>query len=149
MMTEIFNTEFEVSIRLLVLLDTIGLKVTATRAAFLDFVSTYGKNFGVTSENLHGDNGYSFSEYAARKRIVDSALKSLVLKEYARPLYSRSGFAYKITKAGKLFCEQLNDEYADSYRENVQRAQKYFIKYSDRELMKYINKYAVEKLKGD
>ena len=146
---EIFNTEFEASIRLLILLDSIGLKVTATRAALLDFVSTYGKNFGIASQNLHGDNNYSFSEYAARKKIVDTALKSLVLEEYARPLYSKSGFAYKITKAGKYFCAQLNDEYADAYRENIQCAQKCFVKYSDRELMKYVNKYAVEKFKGD
>lgn len=148
-MSDIFNTQFEISIRLLLLLDEVGVKISSTRASILDFVATYGKDFGIAESNLHGNNSFSFSEYSSRKKATDGAFKILVLEEYASPLYSKSGFSYKISCKGKQFCQQLNDDYADIYRQNIRHAQEAFDKYSDRALMRHINDYALVKLKGD
>lgn len=148
-MSNIFNTRFEISIRLLLLLDAVGVKISSTRASLLDFVATYGKDFGISEINLHGNSSYLFSEYSSRKTAMDTAFKILVLEEYACPLYSKRGFSYKISNKGKQFCHQLNDDYADIYRQNIQCARKMFGKYSDRALIQYINRYAIARLKGD
>lgn len=100
-MSDIFNTQFEISIRLLLLLDAVGVKISSTRASLLDFVATYGKDFGIAEDNLHGNNRFSFSEYSLRKKAMDGAFKILVLEEYASPLYNKSGFSYKISCKGK------------------------------------------------
>ena len=44
-----------------------------------DFMTTYGKTFGVSTSDLNGDNQYKFSEFVSRRQIVQNSLKKLCL----------------------------------------------------------------------
>lgn len=106
-MKDIFNTPFEVSLRMLIIMNIVKNRVTAERVTALDFISTYGKDFGVSEYNLHGDNSFRFSEYALKRRIVSEAIKELVLKGYINPHCNKNGFNYSISKKGQTFAMLL------------------------------------------
>lgn len=79
-MKDIFNTPFEASLRILIILNVIHTRLSVDRITAMDFISTYGKDFGVSEHNLHGDNNFRFSEYASKRKIISEAIKSLVLR---------------------------------------------------------------------
>lgn len=147
-MTEVFNTPFEVSLRILIVLNVAQARLSVDRISALDFISIYGKDFGVSDYNLHGDNDYRFSEYASKREIISQAIKNLVLIGYILPHCNKSGFNYSISKNGILFCESLNDEYAENYATIVKKAHTMFIDYSDRKLIYTINHYAISVFGG-
>lgn len=146
-MTDIFNTPFEVSLRILIVLNVTRARLSVDRISALDFISIYGKDFGVSEYNLHGDNDYRFSEYASKREIISHAVKNLVLAGYILP-HCNSGFIYSISKSGRSFCSSLNDEYAEDYTAIIKNAHNVFSSYSDRELIYTINNYAIAGLGG-
>ena len=142
-MSEVFNSSFEISLRILIILNTVQSRLSIDRITAIDFISIYGKDFGVSEYNLHGDNDYRFSEYTSKREIASQALKELVLKGYIIPHCSKNGFSYSISKNGTVFCESLNDKYADDFTDIVKRTNLLFLKYSDRKLVHSINEYAI------
>lgn len=148
-MMTIFNSSFEVSLRILLILYVTQDKISVDRIVAIDFIAVYGKDFGVSEDNLHGDNNYRFSEYAARRQMVSQAIKELVINNYIIPHVNKKGFCYSISDDGKSFCESLNDEYANVYKSNLERASKKFSSYSDRKMVQQINEYAVGMFGGD
>lgn len=147
-MNDVFNTSFEVSLRILIILNTVRTRLSIDRITALDFIAIYGKDFGVSEYNLHGDNNYRFSEYTSKREIVSQAIKELVLRGYITPHCNKSGFNYSISKNGTTFCESLNDKYAEDFTEIVKRANTLFLEYSDRKLTRCINEYAIATLGG-
>ena len=123
-------------------------RVTVDWLSCLDFVTTYGKDFGISEFNLHGDNEYRFSEYAAKREIIGIAIKELVLRGYISPHCNKSGFNYSITTAGIKLCKTLNDEYAETYEKIAEMAINHFADYTDRKLMNCINEKAILALGG-
>lgn len=147
-MNDVFNSSFEVSLRMLIILNTVSGRLSIERITALDFIAIYGKDFGVSEYNLHGDNDYRFSEYTAKRKIVSQALKELVLRGYITPHCNKSGFNYSISKIGKMFCEALNDRYAEDFTDIVKKTNLQFLGYSDRKLIRSINEYAITMLGG-
>ena len=147
-MNSIFNSPFELSLRILILMKIKKSRVTVDWLSCLDFVTTYGKDFGISEFNLHGDNEYRFSEYAAKREIIGIAIKELVLRGYISPHCNKSGFNYSITLAGIKLCETLNDEYAETYEKIAEMAINHFADYTDRKLMNCINEKAILALGG-
>lgn len=147
-MNVIFNSSFEVSLRILIILNTAQRRLSIDRITALDFIAIYGKDFGVSNYNLHGDNNYRFSEYASKREIVSQAIKELVLRGYITPHCNKSGFNYSISKNGTIFCNSLNDKYADDFTNIVKNANLQFLEYSDRKLTRCINEYAIARLGG-
>lgn len=142
-MNDIFNTPFEVSLRILIILNTLKNRVSSERITALDFISTYGKDFGVSEYNLHGDNSFRFSEYTLKRNIISESLKELVLKGYVNPHCNKSGFSYSISKSGTDFCNALNDNYAEEFTAIVNKSNEMYQNYSDRKLVHCINEYAI------
>ena len=142
-MNDIFNTPFEVSLRILIILNTLKNRVSSERITALDFISTYGKDFGVSEYNLHGDNSFRFSEYTLKRNIISKSLKELVLKGYVNPHCNKSGFNYSISKSGTDFCNALNDNYAEEFTAIVNKSNEMYQNYSDRKLVHCINEYAL------
>lgn len=147
-MNDIFNSSFEVSLRMLIIFNTVQSRLSIDRITALDFIAIYGKDFGVSEYNLHGDNDYRFSEYASKRKIVSQAIKELVLRGYITPHCNKSGFIYSISKNGTMFCESLNDKYAEDFTGIVEKANLQFLEYTDRKLTRCINEYAIARLGG-
>lgn len=144
----IFNTSFEVSLRVILILNVTKSKLTFDKITALDFISIYGQEFGVSEYNLHGDNEYKFSEYTTKREITSKSIKRLILKGYILPHFYKSGFKYSISKKGVNFCKKLNDDYQKKFIEIVEKSNGVFCKYSDRELIKMINNHAISKFGG-
>jgi hypothetical protein len=121
MSNDVYNTIFEVSLRVLMTLEASPRDwLSADRITAADFICTYGKDFGVTDSNLHGDNSYRYSEFALRREITKEALKSLVSRRLADVTATAEGFAYALSRDGGEYCAELVCGYSDEYRELAQ-----------------------------
>ena len=147
-MSEVFNSSLEISLRILIILNTVKSRLSVDRITALDFISIYGKDFGSSEYNLHGDNDYRFSEYTSKRKIVSQALKELILRGYIIPHCNKSGFNYNISRSGTMFCRSLNDKYAEDFTDIVKKTDSLFFEYSDRELIYIINEYAINMVRG-
>ena len=115
-MGKIFNSVFENSVRLVILLDALGTPEDLDMVYAADFIVSYGRVFGLTHADLNGDNPYMFSEFAARRKFVKSALRELVLYGLVKPLNGDAGVQYQITELGSAFSRSLSSDYAQEYR---------------------------------
>ena len=52
-MNELFNSPFELSLRVLIILNTAQLRLTIDKIVAYDFISTYSSDFGISESNLH------------------------------------------------------------------------------------------------
>ena len=146
-MNNIFNTTFEISLRvLLILAENIDNIQTVDRIATSDFITVYGKDFGISEENLHGDNNYKFSEYAIRRELVHKAIKLLVIDGFIDLSQSEDGFSYSINQKGLEYCARFDSDYANTYRILTRRTNKYVKSKSEQNILKMINRHSVSSL---
>lgn len=147
-MTKMFNTTFEISLRILLVLESAPLQWwTADRIAAYDFITVYSGDFGIADENLHGENRYKYSEFALRRELVKDALKALVSRQLADVESTKDGFMYTLGKLGGDLCAELYSGYAEIYRELVKEVYKRMFGKSDREVTGLINRYSISSLR--
>lgn len=116
---QIYNTNFEISMRILLLLNTFNKPLDLDDIKTIDIFSTYGKQYGISQTNLHGDSTYTVSEIAARRELIKNAIKELVLQNFAMVTSTTSGFLYSITEVGRKICESMSSDYSKEYSEAV------------------------------
>jgi len=149
-MKRIFNTEFEISLKILLLLSTISPEIMTTeRIVYYDFIASYGFSFSVYNINLNGDNSYRFEEIGARRTRCIQAIKSLVLDGLISVKRSREGFKYSINENGANVVKALSSEYAKQYRAAVKGTHDKYCMFSDAELIKEINQKALQLIRGE
>lgn len=147
-MNNVFNSPFEVSLRVLLILnDYEDLSLTSDRITAADFISVYGASFGISETNLHGDSIFKFSEFATRRQLIQQAIKILVIKGLITVNCNENGFTYSITKNGTNFCNSLESDYANIFREIVHKSRKYIIDYSEKDVLNMINEYSIHSLR--
>lgn len=105
-MDRLFNSTFENSLRLLLLLDEYDMPQTLDMLYAVDFMTIYSEPFGLSEQNLNGDNDLKFSEFASQRDLVKKALKELVLNGNAEAVSYKDGLSYIITPegGGLLWC---------------------------------------------
>lgn len=146
-MNNIFNTTFEVSLRVLLTLEASSREwVSADRISASDFVTVYGKEFGIADENLHGENSYKYSEFSLRRELVKEALKSLVAHGLVFVQATSDGFLYTLSKTGGEYCAELESEYAQSYRDIASTVKQFISNKSERGLLLLINRNSLSAL---
>lgn len=147
---KVFNTEFEISMRLLLVLSlSKNNKFTFDKLVTADFISNYSKEFGLSNSNLHGDNEFSFSEFSARRSLSQQAIKQLVLENLVRVSYSSIGFIYSITERGQALSNSLASDYATEYRLYAQKAIVYMDSKNEKELLNLISREASKSLRKE
>ncbi|WP_312753482.1 MULTISPECIES: ABC-three component system middle component 2 [Bacillales] len=147
MYNKIFNTEFEMSLRLLLVLSLSKNKNrTLDDLVTADFISNYSKEIGLSDSNLHGDNEFSFSEFSARRLLAQGAIKNLVLENMIKVSYSKDGFQYFISNRGQTLCSSLTSDYATEYRIYAKKALTYMDSKNDKELLNLFGQAASKSL---
>lgn len=146
-MNKLFNSNFENSLRLLILLDEFIMPKSVDMLYAADFMSAYGATFQLSQVDLNGENPYKFSEFASRRGVVRAALKELVLEGYAVPVKLDKGFAYTISPEGEEFCQSLESEYAAEYRRVASRVVQVIGDKSERTVISMINRMSANTLK--
>ena len=142
-MTKLFNSTFEVSLRVLLLLSqTSDVNMTLDRLVAYDFISLYSRYFDLAEINLHGDNEYGFSELSARRTVMLAALKELVLDGLARATRRKDGICYEITEIGTAFCKRQTTDYAKTYRQLANATHQKYKEMTEVEVMAVINQKA-------
>lgn len=147
MMESTYNSVFEIELRILLLLEHSKQDfLSSDMIAALDFITVYGKEFGVSNENLHGDNRFKFSELPSRREKVFQALRELVKKNMVDIDLSK-GFKFQINSNGYQFIEKLEGNYAIEYGEIADVACDKYGDMDEAELYKYIQSKSVVPLK--
>ncbi len=119
-MKKIFNTEFEVSMRLLILIDSINF-LNEDELAYLDFFSIYSRTFNFDNDNLNGECSFPINEITLQRKLIKNALKELVLKSFVKINFDNiKGYTYSISDEGHSYISKINDSYSIQYQVNVQ-----------------------------
>ena len=148
MNNSVFNTTFEFSMRALLLLSLVKNKgLTLDSLITADFIANYSKEFGLSNNNLHGDNEFSFSELSARRVSVQNAIKELVLENMIQVSHSKYGFQYSISNRGQAFCDDLTSDYASEYRVYAKKAIIYMNSMNEIEILNLISKSASKSIR--
>jgi len=147
MKNSVFNTSFEVSLRILLTLEVSGGKMTVDMIAVSDSMTVYGRDFGISDDNLHGENCYRFGEFGVRRELVREAIKLLVLDAFITVESTKDGIVYSIDKRGADYVERLKNDYACRYREVSARTKTYLEGLSERDALRRFNKYSIVALR--
>lgn len=144
-MTQIFNSELEVNLRVLSILFIVQNSVSIDYITTMDLFTTYGKNYGFTQENLHGDSSYNFSEIASRRTLINRSIRSLVTKGLVNAEESSNGFHYSLNEDGRNICNALDSDYHRKYSETVKTIVQKTHSLSDAQLVNYATKRSINK----
>lgn len=131
---KLYNSSFELSLRIVVLLDTYSCPLSLDEIIQIDILSTYSKQYGIGEANLHGDTSYTLAEVASRRELINEALKKLVLQGYVEVETSKIGFLYFISKIGKDIHKQMSSDYAFEYEKNVKLVKEKIANKSSKEI---------------
>lgn len=141
------GSTFEISLRILLMLNELSpARLDEQQIGAIDFIAVYAADFGLLDENLHGYSNYRYSEFPARKEMVSSALKNLVLDGYVRLYPTSSGYGYSIMESGKAVCTKLTSGYANEYILAVQSVVDRFDKADATAMLKEINRLTIQSL---
>lgn len=141
------GSTFEISLRILLMLNELWpAKLDEHQIRAIDFIAVYAADFGLLDENLHGYSNYRYSEFPARKQMVSSALKNLVLDGYVRLYPTSSGYRYSLLETGKTVCTKLTSGYAQEYILAVQSVVDRFDKANETAMLKEINRLTIQSL---
>lgn len=144
MKTKIFNTEFEVSMRLLLLLYSINTGLDEEKILYLDFFTIYAKNYKLGDDNINGDSKYMLNEFTAQRRLIKESIKVLVLEGLIDVNNTKEGFIYKINNKGKSFCESMTSDYSKKYKKQATITKEWFLNKTIKEIKDYSKRMEVE-----
>ena len=135
MSNKLFNSPFEMMLRVLLLLSQDKKNYySVERIVLLDFVSCYAADFQLPYSNLHGTNNYKFGEIASRRKLVQEAIKLLVTKGMIDVKIDR-GYLFGISGLGLTYIKKLESSYATEYKSISKAAIKKFRKESDENIL--------------
>ncbi len=147
-MNEIFNSSFETGLRVLLLLSSIQPQTaTIDRITAYDFITIYGRDFGVSKTNLHGDSNFNFSELASKRMNCNDGIKEFVLEGLISIKRTDEGFTYYLNQSGKKYVESLSSDYATQYLEISKKVHQKFASISDEKIVKLINNKSIKELR--
>lgn len=147
MSNKLFNTPFELSLHVVLLLDVADTGLTLDRIAAYDFIAIYCEDFGVADRSLNGENGFAFSELSARRNLTKTAIKDLVVDGLVVATDDETGILYSISESGRKMSEGFQSEYAERYKELMRLVVEKYGNYSDVQLFNEINRQSTKSLR--
>ena len=142
-MQRIYNSGFEIEPRIVLIADNYPLSsFTEDLFVAIDFITVYSGDFIIGTKNLHGDNGFKFSEITARRQSIHEAVKKLVLEGFLT-VEIREGFSYRISELGKRYAKSFESTYAIQYRNNLLSVSEKYLDYDEKALAKLITEKAL------
>ncbi len=124
---KIYNSEFEISTRLLILMSVWEKAEHADTIIAADFICIYAQSFSIADVNLNGDNEFQYSEFSNLRAIGKRAIKELSLLGFLKPYYSTSGIEYLISESGRAYINKLNSPYCQKYLAIAHKVKDFFI----------------------
>jgi hypothetical protein len=147
-MNSLFNSTFEMELRVLLLLSQTRRALSKEEIVDFDFITIYSADYGIGEENLHGENRFKFGEFASRNEAVTEALKETVTNGLVS-VKAAKGFYYCISQSGLEYVNSLENAYSVEYRETARKVLQQYANYSEDEIHKEIMKSAAESRRID
>ncbi len=140
---KIFNSDFEMKLRILLLLSQTKRALYKEEIVNFDFITIYSADFGIGEENLHGDNKFKYGEFASRQELAWVALKQLVVDGLVTVI-TNDGFSYKISADGLKYANAMESAYSIEYRETARKVFQKYVNDSEKVVSAEIDKKAIE-----
>lgn len=141
----VFNSIYETSMRLILLLFAFGAPLSSEELFVFDFVATYGKEFDLTDVSLNGDSEFTLSKASLRRKRVVESISYLVRNGYITPTATETDTKYELAERGNEFYKKISQfGYSEKYILTVELGK--------RELFMKKNKaldLLLDKIKGD
>lgn len=147
MSNRLFNTPFELSLHVVLLLDVANAGITLDRIAAYDFMAIYCEDFGVADKSLNGENGFAFSELSARRNLIKTAIKNLVVDGLVIATDDEAGILYSASESGRSMSKSFQSEYAKRYKELMRLVVAKYGNYSDVQLFNEISRQSTKSLR--
>ena len=147
MSNKLFNTPFELSLHVVLLLNVADTGLTLDRIAAYDFIAIYCEDFGVADRSLNGENGFAFSELSARRNLTKTAIKDLVVDGLVVATDDETGLLYSASDSRRKMSESFQSEYAERYKELMRLVVEKYGTYSDVQLFTEINRQSTKSLR--
>lgn len=125
MSSSVFNSVYETSMRLVLLLFAFDAPLSSEELFVFDFVATYGKEFGLTDVSLNGDSEFTLSKATLRRKRVMEAVSYLVRNGYITLIAEQNETKYELTERGNEFYKKISQTgYSEKYILTVELGKK-------------------------
>lgn len=125
MSSSVFNSVYETSMRLVLLLYNFEAPLTSEELFVYDFVATYGKEFDLTDVSLNGDSEFTLSKATLRRKRVMESISYLVRNGYVAPIMLDGDTKYELTEKGNEFYKKISvTGYSEKYILTVELGKK-------------------------
>lgn len=125
MSSSVFNSVYETSMRLVLLLNTFDCPLSSEELFVFDFIATYGKEFGLTDVSLNGDSEFTLSKATLRRKRVMEAISYLVRNGYITLIAEENETKYELTERGNEFYKKISQTgYSEKYILTVELGKK-------------------------
>lgn len=144
---KLFNSEYEIRLRMLLLMNVSDKFLSADKITALDFISVYGTDFKIGGENIHGSSPYRFAEITNRRAMVSEAIKTNVM-DGMLDISTDNGYSYSLSDRGRDFVKSFECSYVSKYFDNAEKALLKYGEYTEAALMKMIQEHCYELVEG-
>lgn len=138
MNAKLFNTPFESSLRIVILLSIIGKPCDIDYITAIDFITLYGNFFSVTDTNINGKNSRFLGEYSARRVSIKNGIKNLIMNGLLKLKIESNKFMYFASEEGITFCDSLVSDYALNYKNNVVKTINHTMNLNNEQILKLV-----------
>jgi len=146
--TQMFNSPFEMGLRILLLLSTTSRQpYSVDRIVGLDLIACYAADFDLPYPNLHGMNNYKYGEIVSRRLLVQEAVKDLVTTGMIDVTVDR-GYLFSASEAGIKYARKLKSDYAADYKEIAKAVAKKYKNNTDEGILATIQEHSVQAIRG-
>ena len=147
-MSELFNSTFEVKLRMIQLMSVSRKRsYTVDQMVALDFITCYVAEFDLPFSNLHGQNGFKYSEISSRRLLAHQAIKDLVMEGMVDVKVDH-GYLFSISETGIRYAKKFKSRYALTYREIAKEVIKKYRNYTDDGLFVLLQQRSLDTAKG-
>ena len=138
-MNKIFNTELEISLRVLLISYILkNKKINIERWVAYDIMATYGKKFKISDENLHGNNEFIFSEFPNRKLNIENVVCKLIAIGIIEINNDENNITYIFTEKGRYIVNNMKSQYVEEYCQNIEKVIRKYGNLNDAQLIELV-----------
>lgn len=132
---QVFNTEIEVGIRGLVLLERSSIiKHSLQRLCVYDYILLHAGDIDLSQNNIHPLHPYRSSEYPIKFQIIEKAIYLLISRKLIDVYTDEDGITYGCNDRTKWFLNAFESEYIKKLKNTAEWINAKFSNSTDEEL---------------